>query len=239
MKNLGIALGITLASFSAQAKELPPVPENCASDIEIQGFCTDYDAPLVRGPVTIRFFIAVEQEDFPTYQDAVNRYLDFNSWPQYLEQSGTDRVVFFESSLLEPLDSAPEVFRHYSNYKMNAPVVGWQYIRVVLHNKEVEPYEGAIASLEFHAQKDKSFPQPGIPAAEKPLYGTEGLKDQVGTVHIADCTESELCLDGQWLLIYESTIAPDIDLLPRVAAGVIQEGIEGILSGMFLNGVEE
>ena len=235
MKKLALALGLAVPSIGFAAKSLPTVPQDCLDDVQLKGYCTDYEAPIFKGPVNIKFFVVADKSVFPTVEAAIARYTDFAAWPQYVVNSGKTNVEFVTSVNMEPIpakDGNGEVLRHYANYRLKAPVVGWQDVRVLTHNNIVEPYEGALASLELTVQSQGTQE---VPAGEKALEGSEGVKNQIGSVHAIDCAKSNLCTEDQHLLVYESTITPDIDILPSVAAGAIQEGIEAIIIGMFSN----
>lgn len=235
MKNFAFALALSLPTLGLAAKSLPNVPANCLQDIQMNGYCADFDAPIFMGPVNIRFFIVVDKADYPTVDSAIARYMDFASWPEFVMDSGRSNIEFHSSSVLSPIPavgSRPEIIRHYANYRLKAPIVGWQDVRVVTHNYKVAPYQNALASLEFEVQ-NRGAQQ--VPVGESPLMGSEGVKSQTGSVHAVDCKLSNLCNDNQHLLIYHSKISPDIDILPKVAAGAIQEGVEAIIVGMFFS----
>lgn len=235
MKNITLALALSLPALSLSAKSLPDVPKDCLEDIQLKGFCADSEAPIFKGPVKVKFFIVVDKSTYPTIDSAVARYADFPAWPDYVAASGKTNVEFNTSVTLAPLpakDGQPEIMRHYSNYRMKAPVVGWQDVRSVIHNYIVPAYDGALASLEFEVQNEGTQE---VPVGEEPLEGSIGVSAQTGSVHVLSCEASELCSKDQQLLVYASTITPDIDILPSVAAGAILEAVEGIIIGMFLD----
>ncbi|SMF76599.1 hypothetical protein [Pseudobacteriovorax antillogorgiicola] len=234
MKIAMMALGLSVSTLGF-AKALPEAPADCLDSIQLKGFCSDFSAPPLVGSVKIKFFVAAEKSDFPTVDSATSRYLDFVAWPGYALASGTDNLEFNQSAVLAPIPAQgdqAEILRHYADYRIAAPIVGWQNVRVLTHNTVVKTYDGALASLEFVVQNQG--PQE-VPAGAAELDGSEGVKDQIGSVHVVDCSTSELCTSNQHLLIYESTVTPDINILPTIAGKAIQDGIEGIMIGMFLN----
>jgi len=125
------------------------------------------------------------------------------------------------------------IFRHFYDYRLKSPI-GYQNVRGVTFNSRVTPYAGALASLEFEAQNTGAQE---VPAGEKLLVGSEGVKFQTGAVHAVSCAATNFCDDTQWLLVYETKLQPEIDLLPKVAATSIQAGIEALLVGMLFNDV--
>ena len=57
MKNITLALALSLPALSLSAKSLPDVPKDCLEDIQLKGFCADSEAPIFKGPVKVKFFI--------------------------------------------------------------------------------------------------------------------------------------------------------------------------------------
>lgn len=233
MKNwIVLSMGLGLAA-SASAKTLPTAPEGCIRDLQTKNFCSAYEAPALRGPITVKFFATVDKASYPTIDDLLERYTDFEAWPAYVESTGRTDVIFNSSEVLPSIpatDSSPEILRHYADYQIDS-VIGYQDVRVVTHNIRVDDYPGALGSIEFEVQTSGSQP---VPAGEPALEGAVGVQQQTGSVHAVDCINSDLCADDQYLLVYESTITPAIDLLPNLAARSITRGVESILIGMFL-----
>lgn len=234
---IALSLGLSLfASSLLQAKTLPTPPANCAADIAALGFCSSSDAPPFKGAVDIRFFVVVDKASYPAVDDLLNRYLSFSSWPAFSESTGTDDLLFTKSVRMPTITvNGAKVYRHYYDYKLKSPI-GYQKVRGVTFNSKVTPYPGALASVEFTAQN--SGPQ-AVPAGEKALNGSEGVQFQTGSVHALDCdSRFDFCGSDQYLLMYETKVQPDIDLLPKVAAGSIAKGIEALLVGMLFNGID-
>jgi hypothetical protein len=215
MKSL-IVFGMScLLSFQAWAdtsagEKLAPVPKDiagCVSAIADQRYCVE----------TI-----------------LDKYLAFDQWPAYTDTVGSDAIVFNNSARLNDLtnNDGSVVARHYYDYKLKTPI-GYQKVRGVTYNHRLaKPYAGSEGTIEFVAQT--SGPQE-VPAGEKPLNGAEGLKLQTGIINAISCTNTELCGEGQWLLVYESSITPAITLLPKVAAASIEKGLVTVLIGMLFN----
>jgi len=233
MKHLfGFSMGLLL-SASAVAQTLPVAPTGCARDLAQRSFCSGFEAPPLRGPLTVKFFAVVDKASYPNVESILERYTDFESWPDYVAATGRTDVIFKTSKVLQPLPATGtrgEVMRHYADYRIDS-VIGFQNVRAVTHNFSVPAYKGALSSIEFVAQS--SGPQE-VPPGEPALNGSVGVQKQTGSVHAVDCDNSALCSGDQYLLIYESTVTPDIDLLPSLAARSITRGVESILIGMFL-----
>jgi hypothetical protein len=233
-----IALGMSclLAGHAvAETAKAPPVPkdvEACVAAIADQRFCVETEASGF--PINVRFYIVVDKETYPTVETLLDKYLAFDQWPAYTDTVGSDSIVFSRSARLDDLSSedGTTIARHYYDYKLKSPI-GYQKVRGVTYNTRLAtPYAGAEGTIEFAAQTS-GVQQ--VPAGEKPLTGAEGVKLQTGVINAVACTDNALCGEGQWLLTYESSITPAITLLPKVAAGSIQQGLETVLVGMLFN----
>lgn len=237
MKSLiALGLGCLLTGYAyAETVKAPPVPKDmasCLSDIADQRYCTETENASF--PITVRFFIVVDKEVYPTVETLLDKYLAFDQWPAYTETVGSDTIVFDKSARMSDKTAADGglIARHYYNYKLKSPI-GYQKVRGVTHNHRLAtPYDGAIGTIEFAAQTTGAQE---VPAGEKPLTGAEGVKFQTGVINALACTGSELCNEDQWLLIYESTITPAITLLPKVASASVEQGLETVLVGMLFN----
>jgi|GEM_PF-3190497 len=237
MRNL-VALGFSFVlSGQALSASLPTAPANCADSIAEKNYCAETVVPQGGFPFTLRFFIVVEKEVYPTIEVLLDKYLAFEKWPAYTDTVDSDSIVFNKSVRLTDKVNTDDtvVARHYYDYKLKSPI-GYQKIRGVTHNKRLAtPYKGAQGTIEFAAQ---TAGLQEVPVGEKPLNGAEGVRVQTGVINALDCTGTDLCSDNQWLLIYESSITPSITLLPKVAASSVERGLETVLIGMLFNSVE-
>lgn len=224
-------LGLAVSGTSL-ASPLPSAPSGCFGDILRKGFCSSYKTSgVVSGSITVDLFAVVYKEDYPSVEELFNRFSDFERWPEFAEASGRTDVLFSDSRLMDEFeDENGKTMVHYSDYRLNS-VIGYQSIRVVTNNTIVEPFEGALGSIVFNV---KTEGEQQVPEGADPLEGAEGVQFQDGSVHAVDCVNSILCDDDQMLLIYQTTVRPDIDLLPSLAATAITNGIESLLIGMFL-----
>lgn len=224
----------TQAAVAAEQKTIPPIPANCASGVADKGYCTEAVIPAGGFPISIRFFVVVEKENYPTGDDLLAKYLAFDQWPAYAESTGSDNLLFNKSlRMSDKLDGQGLVLmRQYFDYKLKSPI-GYQKIRGVTHNiRLAKAYLGAESTTEFVVQNSGAQE---VPAGEKPLNGAEGLKLQTGSLNLVSCKGTGLCSDQQWIVIYESTITPAINLLPKVVASSVEKGIADIIVGMLFN----
>ena len=237
MKTLGLLTLLIFLGSSASANELISIPAHCEKEITLHGYCSDSQAPLIKGSFKIRFFIIVDKAVFPSVDKLYHRYISFDSWGNFADSSGKGTVIFKTTTSLEPIqhENDETIYRHYFNYKLSTPV-GWRNVRGLSHNKKIKPRQGALFSMEFKVQN--KGPQE-VPVGAEPLNGAEGLKAQTGYIHIMECSGQSICNLHQWLIIYESNITPSMDIFPKIAARSIKGGIEAILLGMLAGDKEK
>lgn len=222
------------AAVATEQKTIPPIPANCAAGVADKGYCTEAVIPAAGFPFSIRFFVVVEKDVYPTGDDLLTRYLAFEQWPAYAASTGSDNLIFSKSlRMTDKVDAQGQpILRQYFDYKLKSPI-GYQKIRGIMHNQRLkEAYVGAESTTEFVVQT--SGPQE-VPAGEKPLNGAEGLKLQTGSLNLVSCEGTGLCSDQQWIVIYESTITPAINLLPKVVSASVEKGIADVIVGMLFN----
>ncbi len=230
-------IALIFASFLAQGtfaqsvvKTVPVLPQGCGDQISSNGlYCS---ARVITGDKTTVTFAAVVSKDaFPTVESILARYTNFPRWPEYAATS-PDTVIEFKragSVALEPLTSADGVvtMRHVYDYSLKIQGIPLlkQSVRGITYNTIVAPYKGALASLEFVAQ---TTAVPGF--QEKP----KGLKSQTGSIHALTCDPKILavCDDTKWLLVYQTTVQPDVSFAMTIAANTVTAGIEDLLIGM-------
>jgi hypothetical protein len=233
---IALGMGCLLTGHAvAETAKAPPVPKDvagCVDSIAEKNFCVETEASSF--PINIRFYIVVDKEAYPTVETLLDKYMAFDQWPAYTDTVGSDSIVFNRSARLADLDAEDggTIARHYYDYKLKSPI-GYQKVRGVTNNHRLaQPYAGAEGTIEFAAQTTGAQE---VPSGEKPLNGAEGVKLQTGVINAVACENNTLCSEGQWLLTYESSITPAITLLPKVAAGSIEQGLETVLIGMLFN----
>jgi len=224
----------TQAAVAAEQKRISPIPVNCIAGVADKGYCSEAVIPAGGFPFSIRFFMVVEKEVYSNGDDLLAKYLAFDQWPAYAASTGSDNLIFTKSLRMpDKVDAqGAAVMRQYFDYKLKSPI-GYQRIRGITHNQRLkEAYVGAESTTEFVVQT--SGPQ-DVPAGEKPLNGAEGLKFQTGSLNLMSCHGTGLCSDQQWIVIYESTITPAINLLPKVVSASVEKGIADVIVGMLVN----
>jgi hypothetical protein len=187
---------------------------------------------MLSGSIEMKIFAVVEKDDFNGPDELIAIFTDVAAWPDYVENTGSKDLVINRSANLASgqNDDGFMIYKSYADYKIQTPI-GYQPVRSVTISSVVEPYANALRSLEFSAQT--KGPQP-VPVGAKPLKGAEGVKSHTGSVHVADCVEFDICPNNQYLLIYETSIKPSVNLLPKVAASSILKATEALLVGMFM-----
>jgi hypothetical protein len=222
------------AAQAAEERRVPAIPASCTASVEDKGYCTETLIPSGGFPITVRFYVVVDKDNYPTGDDLLDKYLAFDQWPAYAESTGSDSIIFAKSvRMSDKKDAQGRVaMRHYFDYKLKSPI-GYQKIRGVTHNYRLaKAHVGAVSTTEFYVQT--SGPQ-DVPAGEKPLNGAEGVRLQTGALNLVSCAGTNLCSNSQWIVIYESTITPAINLLPKVVAQSVEKGVEDIIVGMLFN----
>jgi len=216
--------------MAQSTKTVPVLPKGCESQISSNGlYCS---ARVVTGDkATVTFAAVVSRDSFPTVDSILDRYTNFARWSEYAKTSPNTVIEFKQggSVALEPITNAAgvETLRHVYDYSLKIQGIPLlkQSVRGITYNTIVTPYSGALASLEFAAQ---TAPVPGF--QEKP----KGLKSQTGSIHavVCDPTVLEVCDDSKWLLVYETTVQPDVSFAMNIAANTVTAGIEDLLVGM-------
>lgn len=227
---LGFGLALSQAALAQDAaKVLPALPGDCLEQIADNGLYCKGQA-ISGDKVTVTFAAVVSKEVFPDVDSLLNRYLNFGSWPTFVDNS-PQKVIEFKSNGSKMLDTIVDqdgqttIYRHVYEYSMKVQGIPLlkQPVHGITYNKLVAPYEGSLASLEFAAQ---TGPVDGFP--QKP----KGVKSQVGSLHALECTGLEVCDDSKWLLIYETVAQPDISFAMGIAANTVSAGIEDLLVGL-------
>lgn len=223
----------TLHLAATTKKPLPQIPNHCQGEIGIGDYCAITSTTgMLSGSIEMKIFAVVEKDDFTGPDELIEIFTDVAAWPEYVENTGSrDLVINQSANLASSVNTDGFIsYQSYADYKIQTPI-GYQPVRSVTISSVVEPYAKAIRSLEFSAQT--KGPQP-VPLGAKPLKGAEGVKSHTGSVHVADCVEFDICPNNQYLLIYETSIKPSVNLLPKVAASSILKATEALLVGMFM-----
>lgn len=212
----------------AAAKSLPALPTGCADQIANNGlYCS---SNVVAGDrITVTFAAIVSKETFPTVDSVLARYTNFARWPEFAAAS-PQKVIEFKtggSLALDPLATGELRDSYaYSLKVQGIPLLKQDVVGLSYNTLLDTPYAGALASLEFRAITDGS---------DADFTGTaKGVKSQVGSIHAVACDAAvlDVCDETKMLLVYTTTVQPDISLAMTIAANTISAGIEDLLVGM-------
>lgn len=220
---------LLLSSMAAAAgKSLPALPEDCALQVETSGFyCSSIR--VAADTIDVTFVGLADKEAFPTVDNLLDQYLDFDRWPDYVKNSPQDVVVYksggsvaLEEKLAEDGRTLYPQFFDYDLKIQGIPLLR-QNVRGVTYNYSVAPYEGALRSIEFQAQKGP------LPEFNETL---KGMHAQIGSVHALACNGQDFCDDTKWLVVFHTRVQPNISIAMNIAGKTIKAGIEDILTGM-------
>lgn len=238
-----IAFFVLLLASAAQAQDaspnLPPVasalplpsfPSDCVTQIESNGlYCSRLET--LGNKIHVTFVGIASKEIFPEAALLINRYLDFPSWPDFVNKSPQSVVSYHAdgSKTLPSIQSAEGVtiYRQYYDYDLKVQGIPLlkQTVKGVTYNWEVPAYEGALKSMEFQAQPEAV---PDYPESLK------GMKSQIGSVHVMECAGLEICDGTSWVVIFDTTVEPDVSFAMAIAGKTIKAGIEDILNGILV-----
>ena len=201
------------------ASSLPTVPDidECQWNDGEPGYCMMTETQgFSSGGIKVSFFARIAKDDFDNRNEILDRYFDFEAWPDYAE--GSEYPMFKISEPLEDLfetrgDLQVLIKRHHVKYISDAPFpLTDQTIHEVSHYEEIAPWDGAFVSWKFYL--DESFPE------------LEGIKKKSGTLHAREGEEFY-----HVYILFE--VIPGIDVLPSLAAPYVRQSVEAIFKGMF------
>lgn len=235
-----LAQGAFAQDNAAVKKVVPALPEACEDQIADNGlYCSSRS--IEGNKTTVTFAAVVSKSSFPTVADTTDdllvanalltRYSDFTRWPEFASVS-PEKVIEFNkggSKALTPIENADGTvtLRHVYDYQLKIQGIPLlkQAVKGTTYNTVVDPYEGAVASLVFEAQ---------LKANASDEVAPKGLKSQVGSIHAIKCDAEVLsvCDETKLLLVYETTVQPDVSFAMGIAADTVTAGIEDLLIGM-------
>ncbi len=237
MKKL-IALGFgclvaqgAMAQTAPALKAVPALPAACEDQISDNGlYCS---GRVITGNKTSVTFAAVVSKDaFPTVDTIIARYTNFARWPEYAAASPQKVIEFGKpgSIALAPVKNADGSVTERHVYDYQLKIQGIPLLKQAVKGTTYDtilaaPVSGALASLTFAAQLNPVDPKESAP---------KGLKSQTGSIHALACDAAVLsvCDDSKWLLVYETTVQPDVSFAMDIAANTVTAGIEDLLVGM-------
>lgn len=226
--------GLLAQGAMAQAtavKVLPALPEACEDQIADNGLYCSGNV-ITGAKTTVTFAAVVSKEAFPTVESILARYNSFERWTEFAAASPAKVIEFSKggSLPLAPVENedGTTTLRHKYAYQLKIqgiPLLKQSVAGVTYNTVLATPYEGALASLEFSAKT-------GTVLADE--VAPKGLKSQVGSIHAVTCdaTVLSVCDESKWLLVYETTVQPDVSFAMTIAANTVTAGIEDLLVGM-------
>lgn len=234
---LGFGALLSQGAF-AQAAAVPALPEGCEDQIIDNGlYCS---GNVLDGNKAIVTFAAIVNKDAiiagatddKLVADALlTRYSDFSRWPEFAANSPQKVIEFGKdgSKALVPVENedGTSTLRHVYDYQLKIQGIPLlkQAVKGTTYNTVVAAYEGAVASLDFAAQSQANSSDEVAP---------KGLKSQTGSIHALACDPAALavCDETKLLLIYTTTVQPDVSFAMGIAANTVAAGVEDLLIGM-------
>ena len=233
-KFIALGFGCLLAQGAMAQDEvikvLPALPEGCEDQIANNGLYCSANV-ITSNKTTVTFATIVSKDALPTVDAILARYASFDRWPEFADVS-QEKVIEFArggSKALSDLTNADGTItkRHVYEYSLKIQGIPFlkQAVKGTTYNTIVSAYEGALASLEFEARAN---------AADASEVAPKGLKSQVGSIHALACDPEILaaCDENKWLLVYETTVQPEVSFAMSIAANTVTAGIEDLLIGM-------
>jgi len=228
--NLIFSMLVLSLTFKISAETLPVIPAGCFDEAV---FCTEAEVVnkvidgREREVINVKVFMVASFSEFESVEDLLALFFDFNSWDEYANKEGSERIKFKGQTASQNLGSVVvngiETQRHYAHYKIKSPI-GYITVRAVGYYWMVEPFEGAEVSAQFENQTSGTFEIP----SEGVLEGGEGFKYTAGNFHIRKDEENQ-----EYVMYFNADVIPSITILPSVAKKPILGGFESILKGMF------
>lgn len=185
------------------------------------------------GDIFVEAYLFVQKDLFPTEQDVLDRYLAFENWPQYVQESPEESITEFRASQLISKTDLPDgsiEAVHYFDYVTKTPVIlpSLHVTGTATYNLWAEPLSGAVLSASFQSTKTWGDPWELVtPTAETGPYAN-GIRGQDANFHVVD-----LEAEGLFLVVYRTRIRLNITLLPSVASSYVEGSLRDILFGMF------
>jgi len=231
---LGIFLGLLLSSH-ALTQSL--IPESCEGQIDEDGLCFVTRAGPFIGPFEIDLYYLIFKKDGESVEDLVEKFLAFDKWPIYIENSGSldlkmpVAVTLSDVVSTEPGFSQRTIVTYSETIAKGPAIMGHKMeVKAALRYRSLQSSGSAHASFEYELLKSGDFILPGNLGV---YQGPQGLKEQIGRVTFYDSEACEVCEDGEVLMVYNLKMESNPSLLPRLGASYTRDNLELIFSGMF------
>lgn len=226
-KFIALGFGCLLAQGAlaqdAEEKVLPSIPADCADQIADNGLYCSTNS-IDGNEVTVTFAAVVSKEAFPAVENILSRYTSFARWPEFAAASPQKVIEFSKNGSAAGGETTESevgtVYTHAYDYSLKIqgiPLLKQAVKGTTTNTILTAAYPGAEGSLEFAAGA-----------------GAKGLKSQVGSIHalVCDADALEVCDESKWLLIYQTTVQPEVSFAMGIAANTVTAGIEDLLVGM-------
>ena len=205
--------------------------ESCQEQLEIGSRCILRNWDSETKDLFVEAYVFLPKADYSDHIEIAEIYLDFPSWPAYVEEVEGSSVIDFETSEIihEGTDTkGNRTLVQYFKYAIKAPFPINKMPTEGTSSYTIfsNPAPGAIFSGEFTNTKEWGNGWPlKTPMPDGRIKGV-GLVGQDANLHIVDAGED-------YLVIYRTRAHPQIELLPMVSARVMEKALRDILEGLF------
>ena len=209
--------------------------KNCDAQIDFDNYkLSCIQRSYAEKDIFVEGYVFVSKDGFSDKNAILDRYLDFDRWPSYVEASPEKAIVDFPTSETisdETLANGDRKIVHYFRYSSETPIFlpDQKIAGSSTYTVSADPtVAGAVLSASF--QTTRTWGEPWELVTPVADLGNEaiGMKGQDANIHIVDLADEEL-----FLLVYRTRVRPTITLLPDVSSKYIVNALKDILTGMF------
>lgn len=261
-KRTTITLMLSLLPCSLVARELPDdlktryeqlktnlaVPSQCieeafdydyASCVKYRPVCDG--SACLKGYVHQFYYVLVEKSLYPSSEDVVNRFINFDQWTSGCEQDCDPEILRFQQSniiTLEQNDQNQTTYtEQYSRYSAQVKEgiinLGWHNIVSFTKFWRMPAAEGQEATVFFAVDnqpdltKMTALNKDTITPTPAPFVSSKGLEFQFGLASLKDYNQD------YWLITYGHDIRITKDLVPAIGGKILNRVIFNILDSIF------
>ena len=264
MKRLWFLLPVVLFGFHARGDTLRAVPQEFQAQLENlkatspdlpqrcvdEAFNFDYaacisyrvqcDGSCIKGSVRQTLFVLVEKDLYPTEDEAIEPFINFDTWQQGCAADCDPSVVRINQSNIIRSESVNDQYVYGEQYlNLEAYVeegiinLDWQKMVTFHRYWRIDPLPGQsqsnffVVDLSGDTTTMQAENQDSMVPTPAPFEGQEGLKYQRGISSIRDYDE------WYWLLTYDHEIRIQQDLVPATGAKVLNRVFFNLFQGMY------